>query len=139
LACVRVWGVRPGASFELAEIPAEAAGIAFQLTNILRDLAEDAAHGRWYLPTTEETALPLRDPGFQFARARDVYAKAEPLFGLLSREGRAIFHVMNGTYRALLRELEQRGDSARHERVRVPRWRKLGIFLSAWPMRWGLW
>jgi phytoene synthase len=137
LACVRVWGLRAGASFEEAEVPAESAGIAFQLTNILRDLREDADRGRWYLPVDEETALPLRSPEFQIARAGDFYRKAEPLDGLLSREGRAIFHVMSGTYRALLREIEKRGLGVK-ERVRVPRRRKALFFLAAWPIRWGL-
>src|SRR5207249_1402105 len=41
LACVRVWGIRPGVTWAEAEAPAEAAGIAFQLTNILRDLRSE--------------------------------------------------------------------------------------------------
>src|SRR5262249_52529682 len=45
LACIHVWGFRGE-----ARGPAEAAGIALQLTNILRDVAEDAARGRVYLP-----------------------------------------------------------------------------------------
>ena len=58
LACVRVWGLRPGATFEEADVPAEAAGIAFQLTNILRDLGEDLARGRVYLPADELAICP---------------------------------------------------------------------------------
>ena len=46
LACIHVWGFRGPAALE----PARAAGIALQLTNILRDLREDAAAGRIYLP-----------------------------------------------------------------------------------------
>ena len=46
LACIHVWGFNG----ERAKVHAESAGIAFQLTNILRDLAEDAARGRVYLP-----------------------------------------------------------------------------------------
>src|SRR5438552_10611338 len=49
LACIHVWGFRNPAALEHAE----AAGIAFQLTNILRDLREDAARGRVYLPLDE--------------------------------------------------------------------------------------
>jgi len=137
LACVRVWGLRADASFKEADVPAEAAGIAFQLTNILRDLSEDSDRGRWYLPVDEETALPLRSPESQIARARGFYRKAETLDGVLSREGRAIFHVMSGTYRALLEEIEKRGLGVR-KRVRVPRRRKAMLFLAAWPIRWGL-
>src|SRR5207247_9424392 len=49
LACIHVWGFKG----EKAKQYAEAAGIAFQLTNILRDLAEDAARQRIYLPRDE--------------------------------------------------------------------------------------
>ena len=113
LACVRVWGVRPGATYEEADAPAEAAGIAFQLTNILRDLGEDLARGRVYLPMDELRGCPpgsWRDPAFgekaremirfQAARALDYYRRSESLNGLLSPAGRGIFRVMSGTYRA---------------------------------------
>ena len=53
LACVRVWGARPGATDADTDPGAEAAGIAFQLTNILRDLGEDLARDRVYLPADE--------------------------------------------------------------------------------------
>ena len=56
LACVRVWGFRDGVTPAEADAPAEAAGIAFQLTNILRDLGEDLTRGRVYLPAS--TNLP---------------------------------------------------------------------------------
>ena len=58
LACVRVWGLRAGTTYEAADAPAEAAGIAFQLTNILRDLGEDLARGRVYLPVDELANCP---------------------------------------------------------------------------------
>ena len=55
LACIHVWGF----SHDEAKGPAEAAGIAFQMTNILRDLAEDASRGRVYLPGEDLEALRL--------------------------------------------------------------------------------
>jgi phytoene synthase len=197
LACVRVWGLRAGATWEEADGPAEAAGVAFQLTNILRDLGEDAARGRVYLPTEElerfgcEPGLllskaatspspPTRRPTvgdlphqgggeegaarslhlppggggrpaqragwggdfdtllrFQVERARDYYRRSEPLDRLLTPDGRAIFRVMAGTYRALLDEVERLGPGVLTTRARVPRWRKGLIFLSAWPIKWG--
>src|SRR5262249_55437866 len=51
LACLPVWGLR--GSMDEARKPATAAGVAFQLTNILRDLGEDLARGRVYLPRDE--------------------------------------------------------------------------------------
>jgi len=122
LACIRIWGLRPGASFVEADVPAEAAGIAFQLTNIVRDRQEDADRGRDYFP---EDGTDL------IARAGEYYQQAEALKPLLSREGRAIFHVMCGAYRALLARVAV-------GKPWVPRWRKGLIFLSAWPIRWGL-
>ena len=54
LACIHIWGFTRAQ----AKIHAERAGLAFQLTNILRDLGEDAARGRVYLP--KEDLEPLR-------------------------------------------------------------------------------
>ena len=150
LACVRVWGLRPGASWAEADAPAEAAGVAFQLTNILRDLGEDRARGRVYLPADELAAFgcPPESWGgpsgaframmrFQASRAREFYRKAEPLTGLLSAEGRAIYRVMGGTYRRLLEEIARRGFDVFAKRVRVPRWRKGLILLGGWAARLG--
>src|SRR5204863_8276980 len=122
LACVRIWGTRPGVSHDDTDPPAEAAGIAFQLTNILRDLGEDYARDRVYLPADELVRFECpperwRDPAyadrfrdlmrFQVARARDYYRKGSALVPLLSRDGRAIFHVMSGAYSRLLDEIER--------------------------------
>ena len=90
LACIHIWGFdRPE-----AKDYAEAAGIAFQLTNILRDLAEDAGRGRVYLPREdlerfgygeEQLLRGERDDAFrrlmqfEVARARSYYDAARPL------------------------------------------------------------
>lgn len=152
LACVRVWGLRAGVAWEAAAGPAEAAGVAFQLTNILRDLAEDGSRGRVYLPTDELAAFgcepatwgsPAARPAFQklmqfqVARAREFYTKAEALPRCLDTDGRAIFGVMCGTYRALLDEIERAEFDVFARRVRVPRWRKALILLGGWATRWG--
>ena len=152
LACVRVWGLRPGATWAEADGPAEAAGIAFQLTNILRDLGEDAARGRVYLPADELAAFGV-DPRawsahspafremmrFQVARARRYYAAADRLNRFLTADGRAIYGLMCGTYHGLLDEIERRGFDVFAARVALPRWRKAAAFAAAWPVRWGWW
>lgn len=153
LACLRVWGLRPGATWEDADRPAEAAGVAFQLTNVLRDLGDDLARGRVYLPEEdlERFGCPpavWADPAkagafaellrFEVNRARAFYRRAEPLNHLLTADGRAIFGVMAGTYRALLEEIAHRGPAILTSRARLPRWRKAAIFLAAWPVKWGL-
>ena len=153
LACVRIWGTRPGVTAADADPPAEAAGIAFQLTNILRDLAEDLARDRVYLPADELAHFGCpperwRDPAhapafrdlmrFQAARARDYYRKGAALLPMLSDEGRAIFHVMHGTYRGLLDEIARRDYDVFARRVRVPTWRKLLACGSGYFVKWGL-
>lgn len=134
LACVRIWGLKPGRTFEEIEAPAEAAGLAFQLTNILRDLGEDRDRSRRYLPMNED---PL-DLDFQIERARGFYRDAEPLDAALENDGRAVFRVMNGTYRALLETIATRPQAVFEKRVRVSKLRKTAIYLSAWPLKWGL-
>ena len=152
LACLPVWGLRPGVPFADAEPAAEAAGIAFQLTNILRDLAEDHGRGRVYLPADELRRFgvtpatwhePARRPAFrelmrlQVNRARDYYTRADQLPPLLSSDGRAIFGVMAGLYRRLLAEIERRDYDVFAGRVRVPAVTKARVFVAAWPARWG--
>jgi phytoene synthase len=152
MACIPVWGLRPGAGTAQVSEAAEAAGIAFQLTNILRDLGEDLTRGRVYLPTDElerfgtppdSWAVPESRAAFvsmmrfQAARAREFYRRAAPLNELLSPEGRGIFRVMCGTYRALLDEIERGGFDVLSRRVRVPKWRKLLLLLDGWTMSRG--
>ncbi len=119
LACIHVWGFRG----EQALKQAESAGIALQLTNILRDLGEDHARGRIYLPREDlarfgygEECLGqrLRDERFhelmrfEVSRARTYYQAAEPLVGALQPAGRAVFLVMLRTYRGLLEAIVRR-------------------------------
>jgi phytoene synthase len=146
LACLPVWGVRGDATG-----PATAAGIAFQLTNVLRDVGEDLQRGRVYLPLDDLAAFAAppetwaADPDrfarllrFQADRARAFYRRAEPLAGLLSPDGRAVYGVMGGVYRRLLAEVERAGPAVLHRRVRVPKPVKLRLLLAAWPRKWGL-
>ena len=148
LACIHVWGFTD----ERAKEYAEAAGIAFQLTNILRDLGEDAARGRVYLPAEDlrrfgyreeqlrrgERGDPFRElMRFEVGRARGYYDAAAPLAGLLRPAGRAVFQVMLGTYRGLLEVIERRDYDVFSDRVRLSRWRKLWLAARALPVRWG--
>ena len=74
---------------------------------------------------------------FQVARARDYYRLGDPLAGMLSADGRAIFRAMSRTYRGLLDAIEANGYDVLASRVRLPRWRKAAALLSAWPAKWG--
>jgi phytoene synthase len=148
LACIHVWGFH-GAG---AQRHAESAGIAFQLTNILRDLGEDAARGRVYVPQedlkrfgydAERLRQGVRDPAFhelmrfEVERARRFYDAAAPLVPCLAPAGRAVFLMMARTYRGLLDEIERRDYDVFAGRVRVSRWRKLWFAARTLPARLG--
>jgi phytoene synthase len=149
LACIHIWGFR-GAD---AERYAEDAGIAFQLTNILRDLGEDAGRGRVYLPledierfgySHERLQQGVCDASFQalmrfeVQRAHDFYRSGWCLVPRLSSAGRAVYLMMAHTYRGLLFEIEKRNYDVFRSRVRVPRWKKLMFALTALPVRFDL-
>jgi phytoene synthase len=148
LACIHVWGFEGERACEYAE----AAGVALQLTNILRDLGEDAARGRVYLPLedlerfgyrAEELRRGVCDERFralmrfEVARAQGYYEAALPLAESLRPAGRAVFLVMLRTYRGLLDAIVRRGYDVFGSRVRLSRWRKLWLAARALPLRWG--
>jgi phytoene synthase len=148
LACIHVWGFHD----ERAKLYAEKAGIAFQLTNILRDLGEDAARDRVYLPqedlerfgcTAEQIRRGERNDRFrelmrfEAARAHAYYEEARPLVPLLSPEGQAVYLVMERTYRGLLTAIERRDYDVFSSRVRLSTWWKMSLLLRSVPVRWG--
>jgi phytoene synthase len=148
LACIHIWGFHG----ERAESFAESAGIAFQLTNILRDLGEDAARGRTYLPredlvrfgySQEELRQGARGDRFtelmrfQVERANGYYDAALPLAERLRPAGRAVFLVMLQTYRGLLDEIVRRDYDVFSTRVRLSRLHKLWLAARALPISWG--
>jgi phytoene synthase len=135
LSCLHVWG----ANLPAALAPARRCGHAYQMTNILRDLSEDLAAGRIYLPLEdldrfgcspralregrdgENIARLLR---FEVERTREMYGASDELRPLLSRDGRKIFSAMTATYRALLGRIERLGADVLRRRPAVPTWRK---------------
>jgi phytoene synthase len=148
LACIHIWGFRGNHAPEHAIN----AGIAFQLTNILRDLGEDAARGRVYLPRQDLDRFGYaadwllrgeRDERFrelmrfEIARAREFYEASWPLAPLLAPAGRAVFLLMARTYRAILDVIERCDYDVFTRRIKVGRWRKLALALAALPARWG--
>lgn len=140
LCCLHVWGFRSDGG--RAEALAESTGVALQLTNILRDVAEDARNGRIYLPRAEleqfgvdpddlaksATPEPLRQLlEFEARRAYDYYERAAPLASLVSPEGRPVLLTIVGVYRALLDEIVRRRFDVMSARVSIPSWRKAAI------------
>jgi phytoene synthase len=146
LACIHIWKFTDAAATSFAEL----AGYAFQLTNILRDVKEDAERGRVYLPAEEMDRFGVtfedlragkldrrfRDlMKFEADRAREFYEASQPLAPLLPPPGRAVFLMMSRTYRQLLDEIAARDYDVFSQRVRVSKWKKLQFALSVLPVR----
>jgi zeta-carotene desaturase len=141
LVCIRIWGHDGDPAVEKL---AEERGIALQITNILRDVVEDADRGRVYLPwddmdrfgITRDDILAHR-PGdgfneliaFQAARARDYYEQSAPLEAHLTRSCRAACGAITQIYRGLLDKIIERPGRVLDERVRLNTPRKIGIAL----------
>ncbi len=141
LSCLHIWGFRDAAALE----PAKQLGVALQLTNILRDLKEDAERGRLYLPledlrrfgySREELQRGVRDERFQklmnfeIERAEELYRRGAPVERWLSPDSRAALRTMTGIYHGLLAEIRRRRGDVFSQRVSLPAWRKASI--AAW-------
>lgn len=138
LCCIHIWGFTDDAAFE----PARKCGLALQLTNILRDLEEDAAEGRVYLPqedlqrfgySVEDLRQGVRNDRFvslmryEIARAEGYYQEAAELERWLGPEGKTVFGAMTAIYRGLLGEIKRLDGDVFGRRVRLSAWRKLRI------------
>jgi phytoene synthase len=140
LACIHIWGFRGPEAFE----PARQTGIALQLTNILRDIHEDAQHGRVYLPladlrqhhySVEDLRVGIVDDRFrqlmadEIARAEQFYADGAALLDWLEPDGRRIFGLMTESYHVLLRAIAARPVDVFCRRIRPSRIEKLRLLL----------
>jgi phytoene synthase len=142
LVCIRIFGY----SDPRAEKLAEETGIAFQLTNILRDVAEDAERNRVYLPLDELIAhnvslnlLLHRKQGTppssterellmaMALRAEHFYQSARELLPLIDAESRPALWVLVRIYRGLLRRIRRANYDVFSRRISVPAFQKLEI------------
>ena len=139
LASIHIWGF----SGPEALPAADACGLAFQMTNILRDVTEDLARGRVYLPREDLQACGVsvadlqaaaaspttRTPGLeqllalQRARTSELYTQASALDRFLSRDGRRIFRAMFGVYRSLFKAVCLAGNGILQGRPKPSRLR----------------
>lgn len=136
---VRAFGDASPAADEVAH----ALGRALQLTNILRDLAEDAARGRLYLPREwlAEAGVPatpegaLASPALPAVCARVVglahryFAEAQAAMARCDRRAMKPARLMGATYAAILARLERQGFADPGRRVSLPTWQKLYLAL----------
>lgn len=122
-------------------------GLAFQLTNIIRDVGEDARRGRIYLPqdelarfgVSEQDILKSRHTpefaalmAFQAQRAREHYERAFAQLPAADRKAQRPGLVMAAIYRALLDEIARDGFLVLDRRTSLPPARKLWLALKAW-------
>ncbi|MFH8255922.1 presqualene diphosphate synthase HpnD [Streptomyces roseolus] len=132
-----VFGTQPGAAeSERAAEYADTLGLALQLTNILRDVREDAGNGRTYLPAEDLARFGCEDgfgsrtlpAGADFAglvhfevrRARALFTEGYRLLPMLDRRSGACVAAMAGIYRRLLDRIERDPEAVLRGRVSLP-------------------
>lgn len=132
--CVAIFGAR---DLPAALARADELGVAMQLTNILRDVREDRAVGRLYLPYEDLARYgcgehPLDAPPdalaqlirFEAARTRDWFARGLELLPLLDRRSSSCVLAMTGIYRHILDRIEEDPLEVTRHRISLPAWEK---------------
>ncbi|MCH8108622.1 MAG: phytoene/squalene synthase family protein [Chloroflexi bacterium] len=148
LICIEVFGYRDPKAKEYAID----LGIAMQLTNILRDVKEDAERGRIYIPLDEINSYGYSEQDlmdgvvnepfrrlmrFQTERARRYFDSGSQLFPLLSPESRVCPAVLHGLYSAVLERIESSGFNVFEKRIGLTTREKLLITARLWAAnRW---
>jgi phytoene synthase len=142
LTVVHIFGFESREALPLAE----KCGVAFQLTNILRDLREDAARGRIYLPAEDlarfgvserdvldgaRTAAMARLIAFEAQRARAYFDAAQPLVAMVDRSSRASLRALIAVYSRLLDRIAQAGYDVYSRRISLSGAEKTWILLRA--------
>jgi phytoene synthase len=146
LVCLQIFGYRQ----ECAKKYAELCGVAFQLTNILRDVKEDAAMGRIYLPREDLKKFSydpddlqhgviddrfLRLMTFETSRTRDYYAQARHLLPLIEKTSRPALWAMMEIYEGILRKIIRKHYDVFGSSIRLSNPEKAAIALRALAMR----
>jgi 15-cis-phytoene synthase len=151
LVCIRIFGYQD----TKAEFLAEDCGLAFQLTNIIRDIKEDASMGRIYIPAEDLVRSKLtaanfatsvlQDPAqvqhlrpaleYEAERARKYYESAKWLMELIDEDSRAALWVLVEIYSRLLQKITDRNYDVLTERVRLTLWEKLKVLSRGFLLR----
>jgi 15-cis-phytoene synthase len=137
LTIIHIFGFESPEALKLAE----KCGIAFQLTNILRDVREDAENLRIYIPQEDidhfNADLSKYNPQFialltcESQRAHKYYDESTPLIDLVSPRSRPSLWALIEIYRRLLTRIERSNFDVFAKRIRVPTWEKLAILARA--------
>jgi phytoene synthase len=143
LVCIRIFGYHD----QRAEALAEKVGLAFQLTNIIRDVKEDAAMGRVYLPQSDLEAygrspselIEAPDPSawraileLQAGRAREAYAAVDSLIPLIDEDSRSALWVLVSIYRQLLEKIAAANYNVFDGKIRLTTWQKVKVLARGW-------
>jgi len=151
LVCIRIFGYQD----TKAEFLAEDCGLAFQLTNIIRDIKEDASMGRIYIPAEDLVrsnltaanfaSSVLQNPAqaqqlrpaleYEAERARKYYESAKWLMELIDEDSRAALWVLVEIYSRLLQKITDRNYDVLTERVRLTLWEKLKVLSRGFLLR----
>jgi phytoene synthase len=138
LVCIHVFGYRDPAAEELAE----RCGLAFQLTNIIRDVKEDAGMGRVYLPQEDLAKFNLSVSDVLTApdaarfrpllaleadRAREFYKAGDDLLAYISEDSQPALWVLCTIYRRLLEKIAEKQYDVFAAKVSLSTWEKLRI------------
>jgi phytoene synthase len=142
LTTIHIFGFDTASALPLAE----KCGVAFQLTNILRDIREDAERGRIYLPLEDlrrfgvseadlragnRSEALIRLLRFETSRARQYYRESMPLLELIHPRSRPALWALISIYSRLLERIERRGFDVFSRRVRLSPLEKSWIVVRA--------
>lgn len=139
LTIVHIFGFKDRRALELAE----KCGIAFQLTNILRDVREDFEMGRVYLPAEDLDRFGVSPSKlaytpdfvelmrFEAARAFDYYNQSMPLIRMVDKDSRASLWALIQIYYRLLQRIEAHQYRVLDRRVRLSTFEKVWLVLQA--------
>jgi phytoene synthase len=151
LVCIRIFGYED----KKAEFLAEDCGLAFQLTNIIRDVKEDAGMGRIYIPEEDLTRFSLTPQQlapnglggegkseqlrpvleYEADRARRYYESAKWLMELIEEDSRPALWVLVEIYSRLLKKIAARNYDVLTERVSLTMWEKLRVLSRGFLLR----
>jgi len=148
LMCLPVFGCAPGYDEIISKEPALSLGVAFQLTNILRDVGEDAKdRGRVYLPREDMDRFGVTDEQlfeqrvdenyinmmkFQIARAKMYYERARRGVFMLAEESRLPVQSSLDAYGKILDKIEENGYDTLTTRAYVGKMEKMSIIPFSW-------
>jgi phytoene synthase len=137
LTIIHIFGFKSPEALVLAE----KCGIAFQLTNILRDIREDRENHRIYIPAediqrfgadlAQYDAKFVELMRFEASRANAYYDESRPLIGLVDARSRQSLWALIEIYRRLLAKIQMSNFEVLDRRIRVPTWEKLSILAKA--------